>query len=79
MNGAAVPAPGLSGDLGLRGAAIIVTGASSGIDARQRGELIHLRPGEQRRYELELGALTGAEAVEAFRARNQELAQGATA
>ena len=48
-------------------------------DARQRGELIHLHPGEQRRYELELGALTGAEAVEAFRARNQELAQGTTA
>jgi hypothetical protein len=47
-------------------------------DARQRGELIHLRPGEQRHYELELGALNGVEAVEAFRARNQELAQGTT-
>jgi hypothetical protein len=47
-------------------------------DARQRGELIHLNPGEQRRYELELGALAGSEAVEAFRARNQELAQGTT-
>ena len=33
MNGAAVPAPGLPCDLGLRGAAIIVTGASSGIGA----------------------------------------------
>jgi len=47
-------------------------------DARERGELIHLGPGEQRHYELELGALTGAENVEAFRARNQELAAGAT-
>ena len=48
-------------------------------DARERGELIHLGPGEQRHYELELGALTGADNVEAFRARNQELAAGATA
>jgi len=47
-------------------------------DARERGELIHLAPGEQRHYELELGALTGVADVEAFRARNQELAAGAT-
>jgi NAD(P)-dependent dehydrogenase (short-subunit alcohol dehydrogenase family) len=33
MTGAAIPAPGLLGDLGLRDAAIIVTGASSGIGA----------------------------------------------
>jgi NAD(P)-dependent dehydrogenase (short-subunit alcohol dehydrogenase family) len=33
MTGAAIPAPGLLGDLGLGGAAIIVTGASSGIGA----------------------------------------------
>ena len=33
MTGAAIPAPGLLGDLSLRGAAIIVTGASSGIGA----------------------------------------------
>jgi NAD(P)-dependent dehydrogenase (short-subunit alcohol dehydrogenase family) len=33
MTGAAIPAPGLLGELGLRGAAIIVTGASSGIGA----------------------------------------------
>src|ERR1700685_1600508 len=33
MTGAAIPALGLLGDLGLRGAAIIVTGASSGIGA----------------------------------------------
>ena len=47
-------------------------------DARERGELIHLAPGEQRHYELELGALTGAENIDAFRARNEELATGAT-
>jgi NAD(P)-dependent dehydrogenase (short-subunit alcohol dehydrogenase family) len=33
MTGAVIPAPGLLGDLGLSGAAIIVTGASSGIGA----------------------------------------------
>jgi NAD(P)-dependent dehydrogenase (short-subunit alcohol dehydrogenase family) len=33
MTAAAIPAPSLAGDLGLRGAAIIVTGASSGIGA----------------------------------------------
>jgi NAD(P)-dependent dehydrogenase (short-subunit alcohol dehydrogenase family) len=33
MTGAVIPAPGLLGDLGLRGAAIIVTGASSGVGA----------------------------------------------
>ena len=33
MTGAAIPAPGLLGDLGLGGAAVIVTGASSGIGA----------------------------------------------
>jgi NAD(P)-dependent dehydrogenase (short-subunit alcohol dehydrogenase family) len=33
MTGAAIPAPGLLGELGLGGAAIIVTGASSGIGA----------------------------------------------
>lgn len=33
MTEGVVPAPGLAGDLGLRGAAIIVTGASSGIGA----------------------------------------------
>jgi NAD(P)-dependent dehydrogenase (short-subunit alcohol dehydrogenase family) len=33
MTAAAVPAPGISGGLGLHGAAIIVTGASSGIGA----------------------------------------------
>jgi hypothetical protein len=42
-------------------------------DARERGELIHLDPGEQRRYDLELGAVAGAGEVEAFLARNHEL------
>lgn len=35
-------------------------------DARDRGELIHLAPGETRRYRLEIGALAGHDAVEAF-------------
>ena len=39
-------------------------------DARERSELIYLSPGEQRQYELEIGALSGA-AVEAF-GPNQE-------
>jgi hypothetical protein len=42
-------------------------------DARQRGELIHLEPGEQRSYELELGALASTEAVDEFAARAMEL------
>jgi hypothetical protein len=46
-------------------------------DARERGELIFQAPGEQRHYELELGALTGVAAVEAFRGRNEELVAGA--
>jgi hypothetical protein len=43
-------------------------------DARQRGELIHLDPGEQRRYDLELGVLDGADAVTEFATRARELA-----
>ena len=35
-------------------------------DARERGELIHLAPGEERRYRLEVGALTGPDAIDAF-------------
>jgi Domain of unknown function (DUF4432) len=35
-------------------------------DARDRGELIHLAPGETRRYRMEIGALAGADAIEAF-------------
>jgi Domain of unknown function (DUF4432) len=39
------------------------------LDARARGELIELGPAESRSYVLELGALVGAEAIDAFAAR----------
>lgn len=42
-------------------------------DARERGELIHLAPGERRTYDLELGALGGAVELDAFRARVEAL------
>lgn len=35
-------------------------------DARQRGELTHLAPGEARRYRLEIGGLVGHDAIDAF-------------
>ena len=35
-------------------------------DARERGELIHLAPGEDRHYELELGVLAGDDAIAGF-------------
>jgi len=38
-------------------------------DARERGELIHLAPGEVRRYSLELGALGGTADIGAFAGR----------
>jgi hypothetical protein len=38
-------------------------------DARERGELAYLAPGEERRYDLEIGALDGAAAIETFAAR----------
>lgn len=44
------------------------------LDARERGELIELEPGESRSYELELGALVGAAEVDAFAARVAALA-----
>lgn len=47
------------------------------LDARERGELIHLEPGETRRYDLELGALDGADAVERFAQRVDRVADGA--
>jgi hypothetical protein len=37
-------------------------------DVRQRGELIQLEPGESRQYEIEIGVLDGADAIERFRA-----------
>ena len=39
------------------------------LDARERGELIELGPGESRGYELELGALDGPAEIEAFARR----------
>jgi hypothetical protein len=42
-------------------------------DARSRGELQHLAPGEQRRYRLEIGALLGHEAIDTFTAQAAEL------
>jgi hypothetical protein len=39
------------------------------LDARERGELIELGPGERRVYDLELGALDGAVEIDAFAAR----------
>ena len=38
-------------------------------DARERGELQWLEPGEERRYELEIGALPGAAAIGHFETR----------
>ena len=42
-------------------------------DARARGELQFLAPGEDRGYRLEIGALTGHDAVEQFAARTAAL------
>ena len=39
------------------------------LDARERGELIELGPGDKRSYDLELGALVGAAEIDAFAAR----------
>ncbi len=36
------------------------------LDARERGELIELEPGESRSYDLEFGALVGSDEIEAF-------------
>jgi Domain of unknown function (DUF4432) len=43
-------------------------------DARQRGELAHLAPGEARRYQLEIGALVGDDAIDAFARGARDLA-----
>jgi Domain of unknown function (DUF4432) len=43
-------------------------------DARQRGELAHLGPGEARRYRLEIGALVGDDAIDAFARAARDLA-----
>jgi hypothetical protein len=44
------------------------------LDARRRGELIQLRAGERRTYELELGALEGEPQIERFASRVAALA-----
>jgi len=49
------------------------------LDARARGELIELGPGERRVYDLELGALDGEPAIEAFEARVESALAGAPA
>ena len=36
------------------------------LDARERGELIVLEPGDRRNYDLELGALVGGEEIDNF-------------
>jgi hypothetical protein len=41
------------------------------LDARERGELVILEPGQARGYDLELGALDGGEAIAAFARRVQ--------
>jgi hypothetical protein len=38
-------------------------------DARERGELAYLAPGEGRSYDIEIGALDGKAAIDAFAAR----------
>jgi hypothetical protein len=38
-------------------------------DARERGELAFLAPGERRTYDLEVGGLAGGDAIDAFAAR----------
>jgi len=42
-------------------------------DARERGELRYLAPGEARTYEIEVGALDGVGAIDAFAARVEAL------
>src|SRR5215469_8594541 len=48
-------------------------------DARERGELQWLEPGEERRYELEIGALPGTAAISGFETRVSQLAAGTVA
>ena len=47
-------------------------------DATERGELMFLQPGETRSYELEVGALDGAAAIDSFAARVAKLVTAAT-
>ena len=45
-------------------------------DARERGELVMLEPGETRRYDIEIGVLDGAGEIDAFAARFRERSAG---
>jgi hypothetical protein len=47
-------------------------------DARERGELAYLPPGEARNYEIEIGVLDGSAAIDAFAGRVDRLSQAAT-
>jgi hypothetical protein len=46
------------------------------LDAKERGELIELSPGEIRAYDLELGALDGKEEIDRFASRVESLRPG---
>jgi len=48
-------------------------------DARQRGELQFLAPGESRRYDLEIGVLDGLAAIEGFAGRVKKVNHAVTA
>jgi hypothetical protein len=47
-------------------------------DARERGELAYLSPGEARNYEIEIGVLDGLAAIDAFAGRIGRLSQTVT-
>jgi hypothetical protein len=56
------------------------TNRTSGrLPARESGELIVLQPGESRPYDLELGALDGNAAIDAFAARVAAIGDAETA
>jgi len=47
-------------------------------DARERGELGYIAPQESRGYDLEIGALDGADAIEAFAQRVEAVTEPQT-
>jgi hypothetical protein len=47
-------------------------------DAKERGELGYLEPGETRTYDLEIGALTGRSSIDLFAQRIERLAPPAS-
>jgi len=42
-------------------------------DAKERGELLYMEPGEIRTYDLEIGTLVGEEAIDGLAARLEKL------